>query len=81
MKSSPITKKIVAGRFKNKVLKLDNLYMIDVAKLNKLPDEKVVEWHKKGWLALAYAHLNSLSSFQRLLQRQKEHEKAVAAAH
>jgi hypothetical protein len=66
---------------KGKVLKLDNLYMIDVAKLSKLPAETVVEWHKKGWLALAYAHLNSLSSFQRLLERQKEHEKAIAAAH
>lgn len=66
---------------KAKILRLDNLYMIDVAKLNKLPDETVLEWHKKGWLALSYAHLNSLASFQRLLQRQKEHEKAIAAAH
>ncbi len=66
---------------KNKILKLDNLFMVDAAKLNKLPEETVLLWHKKGWLALAYAHLNSLASFQRLLERQKEHEKAIAAAH
>lgn len=63
---------------KGKPLSLNNLYMIDASKLNKLPDEKIVEWHRKGWLAWSYAHLNSLPSLQRLLRRQQAHDKQAA---
>lgn len=65
---------------KGKALNLDNLYMIDAARLNKLSDEQVVEWHRKGWLAWSYSHLNSLASLQRLLQRQKAHDQSGARA-
>lgn len=33
--------------------------IIDEAKFNQLPAEKLVEWRSKGWLAAAYAHLFS----------------------
>ena len=65
---------------KGKALSLDNLYMIDAAKLAKLSDEQVVEWHRKGWLAWSYSHLNSLASLQRLLQRHKKHDQSRAGA-
>lgn len=53
-------------------LSLSSLYMLDAAGLKKLPAETVVEWHRKGWLAWAYAHLNSLSALQRLARRKSE---------
>jgi hypothetical protein len=40
---------------------------VDEAKLAKLPDALVAEWHRNGWLALIYAHLGSLVRFRTLL--------------
>jgi len=33
----------------------------------QLPDALVADWHRKGWLALIYAHLGSLVRFRALL--------------
>ncbi|THF58677.1 SapC family protein [Pseudothauera rhizosphaerae] len=33
----------------------------------KLPESVVIEWHRKGWLALVHAHLTSLARFADLL--------------
>ena len=60
---------------KSNPLSLSNLYMLDAGKLNKLSDEQVVEWHRKGWLAWSYAHINSLPAMQRLLRRQRVHDR------
>jgi hypothetical protein len=51
-------------------LGLDGFQVIDARKLDDLPDALVVEWHRKGWLSLAYAHIASLERFRRLLARQ-----------
>ncbi len=44
--------------------------VVDVAKFMALDDAKVMEWHKKGWLALVHYHLASLERFSDLLARQ-----------
>lgn len=55
-----------------KRLRLDNLFIIDETKLNKLPDEQVANWFRKGWLAWSYAHLHSLGAVVRLVKRERE---------
>ncbi len=40
--------------------------VIDEAKFNQLPDETFLDWRRRGWLALVYCHLASLSNFARL---------------
>ncbi len=49
---------------------IKGLYVLDEQKLTTLSDEKVIEWHKRGWLAWSYAHLNSLGVLPRLARRQ-----------
>ncbi len=53
--------------------------IINEKKLAELPDEKIVELHKKGWLPFLYAHLFSGAQWQRLtlLLRDKEQKKAA----
>jgi len=57
---------------KNKPLRLEGLFAIDEQKLNQLPEEKVGEWFKKGWLAWSYAHMHSLGALRRLVKRQQQ---------
>ena len=40
--------------------------VVDEAKFNQLPDETFLDWRRRGWLALVYSHLASLSNFARL---------------
>ncbi|MFC7379185.1 SapC family protein [Brevundimonas sp. GCM10030266] len=56
-------------------LGLDGFRIVDAEKFAALPDETVVDWHRKGWLALVHFHLASLERFSVLLDRQN----AVAA--
>ncbi len=56
---------------KDHPLRLEGLYVIDEKKLAELPEEKVGDWFKKGWLAWSYAHLHSLGALNRLVKRQK----------
>jgi hypothetical protein len=65
---------------KNKALRLDGLFIIDEQKLIKLPAETVAEWHKKGWLAWSYAQIHSMGAMERLVRRQKDHDKATVKA-
>lgn len=51
-------------------MNLNGFYVIDVEKFSKLSDETVLEWHKKGWLALVHQHLMSLHRFGDLTRRQ-----------
>lgn len=72
----PCALKIRQG--KQKMVSLDSLYVLDEAKLARLSPEQVIDWHKKGWLAWSYAQIHSLGAVQRLVRRQKEHDKAKA---
>lgn len=44
--------------------------VVDPERFAALPEDKVLTWHRNGWLALAYHHLASLEGFQALLLRQ-----------
>lgn len=58
-------------------LRLDGLYALDEAELNKLEKDVVDEWFRKGWLAWSYAHLHSLGALQGLSRRLKESKSAA----
>lgn len=51
-------------------LGLDGFQVIDTERLANLDEAVVVEWHRRGWLALANFHLASLERFNALLARQ-----------
>lgn len=51
-------------------MNLQGFRVIEKAKFAALPDAVIVDWHKKGWLALANFHLASLERFQHLLELQ-----------
>ena len=55
-----------------KPLRLEGLYMVDEEVLNKLPDDKLAQWFRSGWLAWTYAHLHSLGAFYRLVKKQQD---------
>jgi hypothetical protein len=46
---------------------LTGFSVVDDAAFAQLPDALVADWHRKGWLALIYAHLGSLVRFRALL--------------
>jgi hypothetical protein len=54
--------------------------VVDGAKFQALPDAVVLEWHRKGWLGLVYAHLASLQTWQDLVGRVGAQESDVKAA-
>ena len=39
---------------------------IDEDRFNALPDDVFLDWRRRGWLALAYAHLMSMRRWQGL---------------
>ncbi|MCW4460662.1 SapC family protein [Sphingomonas sp. BT-65] len=49
---------------------LQGFQIVDPAKFDALDDATVLDWHKRGWLALVHFHLASLDRFQLLLARQ-----------
>ncbi|HEU0096929.1 MAG TPA: SapC family protein [Rhizomicrobium sp.] len=49
---------------------VEGFKVVDVAQFMALDDATVVEWHKRGWLALVHYHLASLERFSDLLNRQ-----------
>nr|WP_295377572.1 SapC family protein [Pseudoxanthomonas sp.] len=46
---------------------VDGFHVVDAEKFNALPDAVVLDWHRKGWLALVHFHLASLGRFNDLL--------------
>ncbi|WP_141452934.1 SapC family protein [Pseudoxanthomonas sp. z9] len=46
---------------------VDGFQVVDGEKFAALPDAVVVDWHRKGWLALVHFHLASLGRFNDLL--------------
>jgi hypothetical protein len=63
-----LIQKQITATFKNKPkpISLSGLFIVDENKLQGLDSAKIAEWHKKGYLALVYMHLISLSNFNRL---------------
>ena len=51
-------------------LTLGGFQVVDQARFAALPDDVVLDWHRKGWLALVHFHLASLERFVDLLARQ-----------
>jgi len=58
--------KLADGRQMN----LQGFRVIDRAKFANLSDDVIIDWHRKGWLALANFHLASLERFQQLVEFQ-----------
>lgn len=52
-----------------KQLSLSGFRVIDEAKFNALPDDVFLEWRKRNWIGLVYAHFVSLSRWQNLIDR------------
>jgi len=50
---------------------IDGFRVVDRERFAALDDATVLEWHRKGWLALVHFHLASLDRFQALLDRQQ----------
>ena len=46
--------------------------VVDEARLARLPDDVVLEWHKQGWLGLVHAHLASAGCWAQLAKRVSE---------
>ena len=46
---------------------LTGFSVVDDQAFAQLPDATIADWHRKGWLALIYAHLGSLVRFRALL--------------
>jgi hypothetical protein len=54
----------------SETVRMTKLYRVAEAKLSELPLEVITEFTQKGMMACIYAHLLSLSNFQRLVMRQ-----------
>lgn len=50
-------------------LSLTGFRVIDEEKFNNLPDETFLNWRKRGWLPLVYAHLTSTANWSTLINR------------
>jgi hypothetical protein len=48
---------------------LGGFRILDRAKFDALPDAAIVDWRKRGWLVLAYAHFVSMGSWGSLVDR------------
>lgn len=48
-------------------LQLSGFLVIDPQKFDELPDSVIVQWRRKGWLGLVYAHLLSSHRWQTLV--------------
>jgi hypothetical protein len=53
-----------------KLINLTGFRVVDCEKLASLPDAVIIDWHKRGWLALVQYHLASLDRFSALLELQ-----------
>ena len=53
-----------------KPLTLSGFQVVDHAKFDALDDAIIVEWHRKGWLALVHLHFVSLERFADLVARE-----------
>ncbi|ACI99170.1 SapC family protein [Rhodospirillum centenum] len=52
----------------NKRISLSGFCVVDEKKFNELPDEVFLEWRKRNWIGLVYAHLMSLGHWNELVE-------------
>ena len=64
-----------AKLYSGREIRLSGFQAIDEKKLKALPDEKVLELFKKGWLPLIYAALMSASNWKKLVEMAAVQEK------
>lgn len=53
-------------------LALSGFMVVDQTRFDALPDEVVLDWHRKGWSALVHFHRASLARFADLLAHEAE---------
>jgi len=51
-----------------KELTLRDFQIVDEAKFSALPDDVFLDWRRRGWLPLVYAHLMSMASWASLVE-------------
>lgn len=56
---------------------IEGFQVVDTEKLAQLPDDVVLDWHRRGWLALVHFHLASLQRFPALLARRAGQQKVA----
>lgn len=61
-------------------LGLEGFQIVDAGKFAGLADDVVLDWHRRGWLALVHFHLSSLDRFSALLILQTARAAAPAPA-
>ena len=66
--------KLPSGR----AMVLSGFKVVDRQKFEALPDDVILDWHRKGWLALIHFHLLSLDRFAGLLEREEAASLEVA---
>ena len=72
----------VRARRGDETLEVDGCYVINEERLDGLPDAKLFELRREGWLSSIYAHLVSLQQFERLEDGPPEDDAdAVEPAH
>lgn len=59
-------------------LGLEGFQIVDAEKFSALADDVVLDWHRRGWLALVHFHLASLERFSDLLARQSKRQPVAA---
>ena len=59
-------------------LSIGSFSSINEQKLREAPDEKILEWRNKGWLAAMYFHVASLNNWELLMDRMPETQPPTA---
>jgi hypothetical protein len=59
---------------------LQGFRTIDMSRFDTLPEATVLDWWRKGWLMLVYAHFNSLGNWQVLANRGTRANRAKSAS-
>lgn len=55
---------------------VDGFQIVDASRLAQLDEATVLDWHRKGYLALVHFHLASLDRFEQLLARRAARDQA-----
>ena len=66
---TPLNMKV---RVKTEMKNISGAYVVNEERLNTLSDDTFLEMHKKRYLSIIYAHLNSLAQIERLLSFKDE---------
>jgi hypothetical protein len=62
----------------SRTVSLSGFRTIDPERLEKLPDDALVDWHRRGWLLLAHCHLVSQGNWKTLATRAERRYAASA---